>query len=198
MTVPEAIRDNIAITTTAMEKRLGKRPVGFRTPGGFRRGLVDRPDLQELLLRLGFDWVSSVYPAHPIGAPDEPPTQAVYDEIIESLRLAQPFRYGSGLVEVPMSPISDVTAFRSGRWPLAPFLRAIRGAVEWTIDTKSTFDFLGHPSCLYVADPEFRAIDLVCELVASAGNKAAIVDLSAFAQRARRRDATPPWSPKTD
>ena len=29
---------------------------------------------------------------------------------------AQPFVYPSGLVEVPMSPVSDVTAMRSGRW----------------------------------------------------------------------------------
>ena len=42
------------------------RADGFRTPGGFANGLADRPDLQALLLKLGYTWVSSQYPAHPI------------------------------------------------------------------------------------------------------------------------------------
>ena len=34
------------------------------------------------------------------------------------------------------------------------------------------FDFLGHPSCLYVTDPEFRTVELICELVRKAGDRA--------------------------
>ena len=46
-------------------------------------------------------------------------------------------------------------------------------------------DFLGHPSCLYVTDPEFRAIDLICDLVRKAGDRAALVGLDSLAERAR-------------
>ena len=70
---------------------------------------------------------------------------------------AQPFVYPDGLVEVPMSPISDIGAFRTGRWRLEWFLKAIRLGVDWAIEHRAVFDFLGHPSCLYVTDPEFRA-----------------------------------------
>ena len=56
-----------------------------------------------------------------------------------------------------MSPISDIGAFRTGRWKLDWFLEAVRLGVEWAIDNRAAFDFLGHPSCLYVADPEFKA-----------------------------------------
>ena len=52
---------------------------------------------------------------------------------------------------------------------------------------RAVFDFLGHPSCLYVTDPEFRAIDLIGDLVRKAGDRAALVDLGTIAQRAKRR-----------
>jgi len=85
---------------------------------------------------------------------------------------------------VPMSPISDIGAFRTGRWRLEWFLRAIRRCVAWTIENRAVFDFLAHPSCLYVVDPEFRAIDLICDLVRKAGPRAALVDLGTIAKRA--------------
>src|SRR5262249_53578719 len=100
---------------------------------------------------------------------------------------AQPFAYPDGLVEVPMSPISDIGAFRTGRWKLEWFLKAIRRCVEWAIEKRAVFDFLGHPSCLYVVDPEFKTIDLICDLVKKAGDKATIVGLDAIAARVRQK-----------
>lgn len=181
------IRDNIRLTTAALRTRIGVEPAGFRTPGGFPNGLADRPDVQRLLRELEFGWVSSKYPGHPLGDPGREPTAAVLDGIVRSQAAAQPFVYPSGLIEVPMSPISDIGAFRNGRWQLDWFLRAIRLAVEWTIEHGAVFDFLGHPSCLSVTDPEFRTVDLICELVRKAGNRAALVDLGAIARRAMTR-----------
>jgi hypothetical protein len=57
------------------------------------------------------------------------------------------------------------------------------------IERRAVFDLLAHPSCLYVTDPEFRAVDLACELVRSAGERGAIVDLETIAERARLRRA---------
>jgi hypothetical protein len=45
---------------------------------------------------------------------------------------------------------------------------------------------LGHPSRLLASDPEFRALDLICDLVRKAGSRAALVDLEAIARRAER------------
>jgi hypothetical protein len=177
----EVIQDNVRLTNVALRTRAGIQPAGFRTPGGFADGLADRPDLQRMLLDLGFEWVSSKYPAHSVGAPGKEPTQSIFDAIVAAQTSAQPFVYPSGLVEVPMSPISDITAFRGGRWKLEYFLQAIRLAVAWVIDHGAVFDFLGHPSCLSVTDPEFRAIELICELVRKARDKAALVDLRTIA-----------------
>jgi peptidoglycan/xylan/chitin deacetylase (PgdA/CDA1 family) len=179
----DVIRENIRLTTQALQARLGIANSGFRTPGGFAQGLADREDLQRMLQGLGFTWVSSKYPGHPIGKPGEEPTSDVLRAIAEAQVAAQPFKYPSGLVELPMSPISDIGAFRTGRWKLDWFLRAVRAGVEWVIERRGVFDFLGHPSCLYVTDPEFKAIDLICDLAERAGRHATLADLATIYER---------------
>lgn len=177
----EVIRDNIRLTTLAMKDRIGVNNAGFRTPGGFASGLKEREDLQHLLLDLGFSWVSSVYPPHANTSPAHEPTTIIYDNIVAAQPLAQPFAYPSGLIEIPMSPISDIGAFRNGRWKLEWFLEAVRRATIWAIENRAVFDFLAHPSCLGVVDPEFRTIDLICDLVAAAGDAARFVNLDQIA-----------------
>lgn len=182
-TPAEVIRENIRLTSVAMKTRLGVNPAGFRTPGGFATGLKGREDIQRMLLDLGFTWVSSQYPAHPVGKPLREPDEEVLSGIVAAQAMAQPFVYPTGLVEVPMSPISDVGAFRNGRWQLDSFLEAIRRGVAWAIEHGAAFDFLAHPSCLYVTDPKFQTIELICDLVKKAGDRAEIVDLHTLAQR---------------
>jgi len=192
----EVIRENIRLTNAALKTRIGIDAAGFRTPGGFHNGLTDRPDVQRLLMDLGFEWVSSLYPSHPIGEAGKEPPAAVFEGIVKAQEAAQPFVYPSGLIEVPMNPISDISAFRGGRWRLEYFLKALRLAVEWAIEHRAVFDFLGHPSCLYVVDPDFRAIELICELVHQAGKRAGLVDLGTIAERAKLRKAKPATTQK--
>ena len=173
----DVIRENIRLCTEAMKTRAGIIPNGFRTPGGFANGLDDRPDLQQMLLDLGFKWVSSKYPAHATGKPKEEPTDEVYADIIRALGTAQPYVYENGLVEIPMSPISDVGAFRSNYWKLDWFLKAIRLAVENAVAQGQLFDFLAHPSCLVVEDPKMESLKLICQLVKDAGDMAELVGL---------------------
>lgn len=180
-TLADAIHENIRLTTAALKQRTSIDNRGFRTPGGFNSGLKDRPDLQQMLLKLGFKWVSSLYPAHANTSPKQEPSESIYQQIVEAQFLAQPFRYPTGLIELPMSPISDIGAFRTGQWHLEWFLEAVRRAVTWTIENKAVFDFLAHPSCLGVVDPEFKTIDLICDLVKTAGDSAEIVDLDKIA-----------------
>jgi hypothetical protein len=186
----EVIRENIRLGAVAIKTRLGVDADGFRTPGGFAGGLTDRPDVQRMLLELGYTWVSSLYPPHKMSEPKQQPTAEVYDAIVAAGPVAQPFQYASGLIEVPMSAPSDINAFRGGRWRLEWFLEAVRRGVNWAIENGACYDFLGHPSCLYVTDPEFRTIDLICELVRAAGERAEIVDLDRIADRGRGKRTT--------
>jgi peptidoglycan/xylan/chitin deacetylase (PgdA/CDA1 family) len=186
-TARQVIEENIRITEIALERRAKIAQRGFRTPGGFHNGLVERPDVRNLLAGLGFDWVSSKYPRHQSGTPKQPPTDAVFADIIRAQAKAQPFVYPDGLVEIPMSPISDVTAFRSHFWKLEYYLKAVDQAVDWAIETGGVFDFLAHPSCLLVEDPGFEAIKLICRKVNRAGTHAAIVDLDTIAKNVPRQ-----------
>jgi hypothetical protein len=182
--VADVIRENIAMANKAIKSRLGVDAAGFRTPGGFATGLVGREDLQKMLLDLGFKWVSGKYPMHKVGEVGRAPTQDVLDDIVKQQSAAQPFKYPTGLIEVPMAPISDIGAFRNGRWPLESFLQAIHAGVNWAIENGGVYDFLAHPACLYVTDPKFQAIDLICALVKQANDRAQLADLDAIARRA--------------
>jgi hypothetical protein len=182
----EVIRENIQLATAAMKSRLGVSPSGFRTPGGFGTGLADREDLQHMLLEVGFKWCSSKYSGPAIRA-NEQPTDAFLRALAEAQEATQPFQYPIGLVEVPMSAVSDIGAFRGGRWKLEWFLQAIRTGVERVIERGAVFDFLGHPSCLYVMDPQFKAIDLMCELVEKAAGRARLATLDEVSQRIVKR-----------
>jgi peptidoglycan/xylan/chitin deacetylase (PgdA/CDA1 family) len=184
----EVIRENIRLCSAALKTRLGVDPAGFRTPGGFADGLSDRPDVRRMLLDLGFTWISSKYPAHPNSMAGREPDAAVLDGIVRAQKQAQPFAYPDGLIEIPMSPISDIGAFRNGRWKLEWFLKAVRLALEWVLDNRAVFDFLAHPSCLYVLDPELKAIELICRMTRKAGARAALVDLRDIAARVRARN----------
>jgi peptidoglycan/xylan/chitin deacetylase (PgdA/CDA1 family) len=186
-TVEQIIRDNIALTSAALRTRVGVAPNGFRTPGGFANGLRDRDDVQRMLRDLGFSWVSSLYPAHEVGPAQREPTMDVVQSIVNAQRNAQPFVYPGGLVEIPMSPISDIGAFRTGRWRLEWFLNVVRQSVAWCIENRAVFDFLCHPSCMYVVDPEFRTIELICDMVRRAGDRAELVTLDRIAERLRPR-----------
>lgn len=187
--VAEVLRENIRMTNVALRERIGVEAKGFRTPGGFANGLAGREDLQHMLLDLGFTWVSGKYPAH-AGMEDlhgtgRTPTKLAYDSILAAQSEAQPFLYPTGLIEVPMSPISDIGAFRNGRWQLDDFLEAVRRAVGWVIERRAVFDFLSHPSCLGFVDTQFKAIDLICDLVEKSGGTAEIVPLDVIARRVR-------------
>jgi hypothetical protein len=183
----QIIAENIRLATMAIKERTGIKVSGFRTPGGFASGLTDRPDVQKLIQAQGFDWVSSKYPAHPPGEPGREPDAAYYAALEKAQPAAQPFFYETGLCEIPMSPPSDIVAFRTGRWKLPWFLKAVEQGVRWAIENRAVFDFLGHPSCLYAIDPGFHTLDLICDLVGSAAGKAKIVDLNTIARRAKRR-----------
>ena len=182
-TVPQILKHNIHMATVALKTRAGITPNGFRTPGGFYAGLSQRPDVQQLLVDEGFDWVSAKYPRHLYSKAGQRPTAEIFDDIVRAQSQAQPFLYPSGLIEIPMSPISDVGAFRTSRWKLSEFLLSIRRCVNWAIDTGGVFDFLCHPSCLVVEDPKFEAVKLICRLARDAGSRAQLTTLDRIAKQ---------------
>jgi peptidoglycan/xylan/chitin deacetylase (PgdA/CDA1 family) len=185
--IQQILRENIKMTSIAMKQRAGIEENGFRTPGGFSDGIRSRPDLQKMFVDLGFSWISSKYPRHLSGEPMQEPAPDDYQSILQVQKEAQPFLYPNGLIEIPMSPISDIGAFRTKFWKLEYFLKAIRMGVERAIETGGVFDFLCHPSCLIVEDPNHETIRMICEVVRQAGEKAVITDLGSIAAKVNGR-----------
>ncbi len=183
----DVVRENIRLATHAMKQRLGIMPAGFRTPGGFSNGLDDREDLQQMLLDEGFKWVSSRYPPHKSGIARQPPGEDVYRSILNAQQAAQPYRYPTGLVEIPMSPMSDVTGFRSKYWKREYFLKAVGQILDQCFERREVFDFIAHPSCLVVEDPDFEIIRLICERVRDSDGRAEFGTLDQIAARVPER-----------
>jgi hypothetical protein len=189
----EVIRDNIQMTTEAFKQRLGFAPDGFRTPYGFGNGLRDRPDVQQMILDLGFTYLTSMAPSAKSmegnllefsskkASEGVKPTPEIYEEIRGIQIRAQPFVYPSGLVELPANPVTDVQTMRNFRWKLDDYLKNVRIGLEWALENRAVYDYVCHPSCMVVNDPNFRAIELICELVEKAGDRAKIVDLATLA-----------------
>jgi len=109
------------------------------------------------------------------------PDVSVFQSILESQMKAQPFKYRSGLIEIPMSPISDIGSFRNGRWPLEDFMKAVRRGLEVVIEKGGVYDFLAHPSCLVVSDPGMKTLKMILKIVAKNQGKAEILTLGSIA-----------------
>jgi peptidoglycan/xylan/chitin deacetylase (PgdA/CDA1 family) len=188
----DAIAKNIRMTSQAIRTRLGVEPAGFRAPGGFPGGLDSHPQVQRILLDEGFRWASTKYVPQRVGIPpydskggpelDKEPPQEVFDSVLDTQSVSQPSVYKSGLVEVPMCPISDLIAFRTAHWKLDYFLKAVKQTVQQAIQRGYVYVLLAHPSCLSVTDPDFRTVDLICELVNASRVRAEITDLDAIAK----------------
>jgi len=181
--IAQVIEDNIQMTTAAMRERLGIEPQGFRTPGGFHQGLHGRPDVQGLLQRQGFPWVSATARSAATGVVGQTPGPDVWKSIEVELPNSQPFRYPeTGLLDIPMSPVSDIHAFRGGRWKLDDFIGMLERAVDWTIEHGATFDLLTHPSCIGVVDPELKTYAMICRKVRDANGRAQLTTLNDIAR----------------
>jgi len=59
--VGEVIRHEISMINLAIKERLGVKAKGFRAPGCFHNDLKDMPEVQEILMREGFKFVSTQY-----------------------------------------------------------------------------------------------------------------------------------------
>ena len=134
----------------------------------------------------GFPWAR--VPAIPCGTPPVAPPTGGKPPMRRSSRGSSPatssaVHLSSRLVELPMSPISDVG--RVSQRPLAaggvPGNNPVGSPVGHR--RRAVFCFLGHPSCLVATDPSFRTIEMICDLVHSAGDRMPIVDLQSIAQR---------------
>ncbi len=149
-------------TNELARRRLGVDIKTFRTPGGFDNGLHDAEELQLLLQAERFDQVSSRYVSY--FADDSHPTiDQLAEAIARSHRELRPYRYSSGLVEVPLAGITDIEVFRVLKLPLDDFIAATLRAMEVAWDEGRSVTNTCHPAVLASRDPHLRWLRAVIE-----------------------------------
>ena len=161
LTPLEVIRQEIRQTSDAIEEKLGERPQGFRTPGGFTGGLDDVPDVQDLLRDEGFRFASANY-YYPVDHTERhQPREALEAAFHASLNALQPYRYPNGLLEIPLMGITSIWAFRHmdlDRWE---FIDLIKAGVDHAHANKQIFSLCCHPSDIAARDPHCDMVDSV-------------------------------------
>lgn len=154
----------IAETTRQMVEHLGVRPRGFRTPGGFQTGLAPVPEVQQVLLDQGFDYCSGQYRL-PLR---ENPTHADREDGVRwSVEHLQPYRYPTGLLEVPMTGISDIWAFRNQKISLDEFIALTSHGLRVAAEAGGCYSALMHPQVMAARDPDRQAIRALLDLAGS-------------------------------
>ena len=148
----DVVADEISATSDLIERHLGARPRGFRTPGGFGNGLHDAPTVQHLLQSQGFAHCSSHYDC-PL--PTERPFawETMERGVGESVRALQPYRYPNGLLEIPMMGISDIHAYRVRDLDRGEFTRLLEHGIEVAAQEDLAFSILMHPQVQACRDP---------------------------------------------
>jgi hypothetical protein len=99
-----------------------------------------------------FAFVSSQY-LYPIKIARGPSPEELDAASRSSLDQLQPYRYPSGLPEIPMMAVSDVWAFRHLDLDRKEYLRTLLAAVDYAYERHSVVSLLFHPIVLATHDP---------------------------------------------
>lgn len=160
---PALCRDDVARAADVMDRVLGVRPIGLCGPIGCYRGLADRPDLLEMLSRLGIRFLRTYtrnsHDAHPV--PFE----------------IQPFRYDAqgfpDLLEIPGQGWPDYLLREAlGFGPSDRYLQHLRKDLDYLVARKLTWSLIQHDWSSLKDDPAMLSTRRLLEQVAALGFKA--------------------------
>lgn len=127
----EAAGAQLAQAAGAVAACAGQAPHGVRVPGAAATGLHDLPGRQQVVLRQGMTYVSSLYAT-------KSPTSK-YDIFADKnaymiMKHHQPRRYESGLLEIPMSGYADDHFFDELQRPLDQWIQHLRNCLDFAYD----------------------------------------------------------------
>ena len=185
-TAEQVVEDNIRMTNSAMRHRLGlERIRGFRSSNEYLNGMDDKPAVQAMLKRLGFDWAGTKFSDVRV-RPLERASEKLFEAVVASQPTTQPYLYPSGIVEIPKSALPDIQAFRLGRWGLGDFMEANRRAAQWAIENAGVFTFTVHSSVQVSVDPEFKTFEMLCDMVKKSADRVELATPDQVADRVRQ------------
>ena len=139
-----ALREELGFTSELIRRYLGRECIGLRTPFGYYRGLLGRPDLLRIVADTGHRYVSSWGRNEDNGNPTP---------------WVQPFDYAedgfAGILELPFQFWLDGIWFDAhGYGEGRAFRRALEGAIDEVAERDLVFATAFHEWCALAADEE--------------------------------------------
>jgi len=104
---PRDLDEDLNLANRLFEERLGYRSVILRGPGGYRHNEL-KAENQRVILKNGYRWVSGEFDYDLLKRRD-------YTYMISAPSRNLPFRYSTGLIEIPIQGWTDRTWFDSHR-----------------------------------------------------------------------------------
>lgn len=157
---PRQCRDDIARASEAMERILRNRPTGLGGPLGYYRGLADRPDLLEIVTRLGIRFTRTF-------------TRNSRDWSPLAFE-TQPFRYAAEgfphLLEIPGQGWPD-WALKEALGPANPehYVRQLCKDLDYVAAKQLTWSCVQHDWSAIQDDPDMRSTRAILEYAKKLG-----------------------------
>ena len=175
------IADEIRGANELIDRQLGVRPVGFRTPYGFSDGLDQQAWLREILVGEGFLYASSRYYGWDLWDERFATTGVDDARLLADLRAGQPYCHPDGLWELPLATPSDCHVFRPWRWPADRWVALVRRLVDLSYEHGLMLDLCCHPSILAACDPDHLTVTAAVEQARRKADGVWITTLGDFA-----------------
>lgn len=158
------IKRQIEATSALFEEKLGFRPVGLRAPGAYAEALHGVEDVQQSILGAGLRWASTHYATKaPSGKYDVCADKNAYMQ----MKHMQPRRYGSGLLEIPISGYSDRHWFDHQGRDLAGWIKHLQDCLDFAYDMGGLlYAPAVHPDTHSRHDPGMDALPALIERAA--------------------------------
>ncbi len=152
----ETIESEVARTKGLIEDKLGVVNIGLRGPGGYRNGLRELGDIQQIMLNTGIRFVTTQ---------DRFGHEHLSDEdMIETIADTQPYCYDeTGLLEIPFCGYQDREFFDPDCGPprygtLEEWIEYLKRAVDFVYKHRLVYGLVVHPSTGFKHDPEGKSI----------------------------------------
>ena len=151
----ETIESEVARTKRLIEDKLGVVNIGLRGPGGYRNGLRERGDIQQILIEAGIKFVTTQDAFGHEDLSDEKMAETIAD--------TQPYYYDeTGLLEIPFCGYQDREFFDLDCGPrlgtLEEWIEYLKRTVDFVYEHGLIYGLVVHPSTGFKHDPAGESI----------------------------------------
>ena len=145
----EEVRSQLEKTKSLIERHCGTENIGLRGPGGYEQALHGREDVQQVILDVGIEWVTTQF------------QRAVHgndQSWIDMIPSQQPVYYPTGLLEIPFCGHQDRSYFDvdmgGSPRPVNEWISYLKKCINLALENGLWLSLTTHPSTSFKHDPE--------------------------------------------